>query len=65
METIQKRTLPSIYGLDPYEEHLCANGLVSLIDKRVKICSNLFNEMCKLDHKLDHLIPKPVKVVNP
>ncbi len=39
--------------------HLCASGLVSLKDRRVKICSDLFNEMCKPDHKLNHLISKP------
>ncbi len=26
---------------------------------RVRICSDLFNEMCKPDHKLNPLIPKP------
>ncbi len=51
--------MTSIYGLAPYEEHLCASGLVSLKDRRVKICSDLFNEMCKPKHKLSHLIPKP------
>ncbi len=34
-------------------------GLVSLKDRCVKICSDLFNEMCKPDHNLNHLIPKP------
>ncbi len=43
----------------PYEEHLCASGLVSLKERCVKICSDQFNEMCKPDHKLNHLIPKP------
>ncbi len=59
VETIQQRALTTIYGLAPYEEHLCASGLVSLKDSRVKICSDLFNEMCKTDNKLNHLIPKP------
>ncbi len=58
VETIHKRALTTIYGLAPYEEHLCASGLVSLKDRRVKICSDLFNEKCKPDHKLNHLIPK-------
>ncbi len=65
VETIQKRALTTIYGLARYEEHLCASGLVSLKDRRVKICSDLFNEMCKPDYKLNLLIPKPVNVVNP
>ncbi len=65
VETIQKRALTAIYGLEmdgegsSKTEHLCASGLVSLKDRRVKICSDLFNEMCKPDHKLNHLIPKP------
>ncbi len=59
VETIQRRALTTIYGLAPYKEHLCASGLVSLKDRRVKICSDLFNEMCKPNHKLNHLIPKP------
>ncbi len=42
-----------------YEEHLCASGLLSLKDRCFKICSDLLNEMCKPDHKLNHLIPKP------
>ncbi len=58
VETIQKRALTTIYGLAPYEEHLCTSGLLSLKDKHVKICSDLFNEMCKPDHKLNRLIPK-------
>ncbi len=58
VETTQKRALTTIYGLAPYEEHLCASGLVCLKHRRVKICSGLFNEMCKPDHKLNHLIPK-------
>ncbi len=59
VETIQRRALTTIYRLVPYEEHLCAGGLVSLKDRRIKIYSDLFNEMCKPDHKLNHLIPKP------
>ncbi len=59
VEAIQRRTLTTIYGLAPYEEHMCASGLVSLKNRRVKICSDPFNEMCKPDHKLNHLIPKP------
>ncbi len=59
VETIQRRVLTTIYGLAPYEEHMCASGLVSLKDRRVEICSDLFNEMCKPDHKLNHLISKP------
>ncbi len=35
METIQKRALTTIYGLAPYEEHLCPSGLVSLKDRHV------------------------------
>ncbi len=54
-----KRALTTIYGLASYKEHLCASGLVPLKDRRVKICSDLFNEMCKPDHELNHLIPKP------
>ncbi len=59
VETIQRRALTTIYGLAPYEERLCASGLASLKDRRVKICSDLFNEMCKPYHKLNHPIPKP------
>ncbi len=58
VETIQRRILTTIYGLAPYEEHLSASGLVSLTDRRVKICSDLLNEMYKPDHKLNHLFPK-------
>ncbi len=59
VETIQRRALTTIYGLASYDEHLCASGLVFLKDRCVKICSDLFNEMCKPDHKLNHLILKP------
>ncbi len=38
VETIQRRALTAIYGLAPDEECLCASGLVSLKDRRVKIC---------------------------
>ncbi len=36
VETIQMRALTTIYGLAPYEEHLCASGLVSLKDRSVQ-----------------------------
>ncbi len=58
VETIQKRALTTIYGLAPCEEHLCASGLASLKNRLVKIFSDLFNQMCKPDHKLNHLIPE-------
>ncbi len=37
VETIQKRVLTTIYGIAPYEQHLCASGLVSFKDRCV-IC---------------------------
>ncbi len=57
-ETIQQRALTTIYGLAPYEENLWASGLVFLKDRSVKIVLDLLKEMCKPDHKLNHLIPK-------
>ncbi len=65
VETIQRRHLTTIYGLAQYEENLCASALVSLKDRHVKICSDLFKEICKLDYKLNHLIPKPCECSNP
>ncbi len=70
METIQKIVLTTIHRLAPYQENLCTSGLVSLKDndndnentlfyRHVIICSDLYKEMCKPDHKLNHLIPKP------
>ncbi len=59
VETIQKRALTAIYGLATYEENRCSSDLVSLKDRCVKTFADLFKEMCKPDHKLNHLIPKP------
>ncbi len=63
VETIQRRALITIYGLAPFEDHLCVSGLVSLKDRHVKMSMH--------DHKLNFTTnpkpqtPNPVNVVNP
>ena len=59
IESVQKRALVTIGGLESYEDNLRKFELDSLSDRRTVCCRTLFKEMSKSDHKLNHLIPKP------
>ena len=59
IECVQKRALTIICGYAPYEDNLASTNLLTLKERRDQICKDLFNQICKPSHKLNHLLPKP------
>ncbi len=62
LEHIQKRILKIVYPDLDYECAMSISGLETLYIRRENICRSFFKKICRDDHKLHYLLPKPTNI---